>query len=91
MKLVVNRTTRKDKSKNQITNIKYDQNSMSIFKKIRTKSNAYQIKPKQNKLTYTSLEKTWDLSSIDWVTGRQKEQKGANFNNMFLFLKTTLK
>ena len=50
--------------KKQITNINYDQNSMSIIKKILTKSNSHQIKPKQNKFTYTSLEKILDLSSI---------------------------
>ena len=32
MEFVVNRTTRKEKRKNQI-NINYDQNSMTIFKK----------------------------------------------------------
>ena len=34
MKLVFKRTTRKDNQKNQIANINYDQNSMSIIKKL---------------------------------------------------------
>ena len=33
MNLVVNRTTRKDNNKNQITNINYDQNPMPIINK----------------------------------------------------------
>ena len=33
MKVVDNRTTRKDNNKNQTTNIIYDHNSMSILKK----------------------------------------------------------
>ena len=37
---------------------------MSIVKKIIEKSNLHQKKPKQNKITYTSLEKIRDLSSI---------------------------
>ena len=63
MKLGVYRITGKDNHKIQITNINYDQNSMSILKKI-IKSNLHQIKPKQNKLTYASLEKIRDLSSM---------------------------
>ena len=34
MKMVANRTTRKDNNKTQITNINNDDNSMSILKKI---------------------------------------------------------
>ena len=60
MKLVFNRTTREDNDENQITNINYGQNSMSVYKK----SNSHQIKHEHNKFTYTSLEKIRDLSSI---------------------------
>ena len=84
MKLVI-RTTRKD-SKNQVTNINYHQNSMSILKKNYNKINSHQIKLEQNK--YNSLEKVWDLSSIEWVTGRKKRAKGAKIKKTFLNLKT---
>ena len=46
MKVVDHRTTRKDNNINQTTNIINDQNSMSIIKKIITKSKLYQIKTK---------------------------------------------
>ena len=59
MKLAVNRTTRKDN--NEQLQQKFD---ISISKII-TKSNSHQIKYKQNKLTYTLLEKICHLSSID--------------------------
>ena len=45
-KLVVNRTNRKDDHKNQITKINYDQNSVHIFKKIKTNWKTHQIKSK---------------------------------------------
>ena len=69
MNVVDNRTTRKDKNKYQTTNIIYDQNLMFIINKIITKSNSHQIKPKQNNLTYTSLEK--NLGPV-LNAGRQK-------------------
>ena len=62
---------------------------MSIFKIIIAKSNLHQIKLKQHKLNYTSLEKILDLSSVDWATGRQKRANFAEFKNTFLFLKAT--
>ena len=48
---VINVTTRKDSDKNQIiTNINYDQNSLSLFwKQLNTKSKWHQIKPKKRK------------------------------------------
>ena len=59
------------------------------IKKIITKSNSHQIKPKQNNLTYTSLEKTWFMSSMrkcsKWLKrSRKKEQIGAKFKNILL-------
>ena len=54
MKVVDNRTTRKDNNKNQTTDIFYAENSVSVIKKIITKSNSHQMKPKQNSLSYTS-------------------------------------
>ena len=64
MKVVDNRSTRRDNNKNETTNIFYDQNSMSIIEKITLKSNSHQIKTKKNNLTYDSLEKIWDLSPM---------------------------
>ena len=76
MKLFVNMTTRIDNHENQISNINYDQNLMTIIKKIiKTKSNSHQIKHEQNKFSYTSLEKMWDLSSMR--LGNQPTQKRA--------------
>ena len=39
------------------------------------KSNSHQIKPKQNSLTYTFLEKQETGSQCDWLTGQQKREK----------------
>ena len=47
---------------------------MSTIKNI-TKSNAHQIKPKQNSLTYTSLEKIWDRFSARLVNRSTKRKK----------------
>ena len=56
------------------------------FKKIITKSTLRQIKPKQNKINqYFNKNSYGNFSQCDWVTGRQKEQKGAKFKNKFLF------
>ena len=69
MKVIDNRTTRKDNNKNQKTNIIYDQNSnitKSIINKIKLASDK-----NQNNLTGTSLENIWDLSLLRLVTGRQ--------------------
>ena len=88
MKVVDNMITRKDNNKYQTTNIIYDQNSISIIDKIITKSNSHQIKPTQNNLTYTPLEKIWVLSSMRLVNRwTKKEQRGAKFENKFLILK----
>ena len=46
MRVVGNRTTRKNNNKNKTTNIIYDQNSMSIIKNKITKSSSHQIKTK---------------------------------------------
>ena len=46
------------------------------------------MKPKQNQITNSSTEKFGTCSQCDCETVRQKEQKGAKFRNMFLFLKT---
>ena len=67
MNVVVNRTTRKDNNKYKTTNIIYDKKSVAIINIIITKSNSHQIKPKRNNMTYTSLEKIGDLSSLRLV------------------------
>ena len=74
MNTVDNRTTRKDNKKYQTTNLIYDQNSMAIINKIR-KSNSHQIKPKQNNLTYTLLEKVGDLFSMRLINRSTKKSK----------------
>ena len=61
---------------------------MSIIEEIITQSNSHQIKPKENNLTYDSLEKIWDLSPMLLVNRPKNEQLGAKFKNTFLFLKT---
>ena len=70
------------------TYFNYEQNPISIFKKITiTKPSWHQIKPKQNNLTYTSLEKICDLFSMQPGTGQQKKQERAKFKEV-LFSKT---
>ena len=64
MNVVDNMTTRKHNNKYQTTIIIYDQNSISVINKMITKSNSHQIKSKRNNLTYTSLDKIWNLSSM---------------------------
>ena len=86
LNVVDNRTTKKDNNKYQKTSIIYNQNAMSIINKIITKSNSIKIKTKQNNLTYTSLEKIWDLSSMRLVNrSTNKEQSGAKLKNSFIF------
>ena len=91
MKVFDNRNTKKDHKKSEH---KHHLRQLDVYnKKIITKSNSHQIKPKQNRLIYASLEKIWDRFSIrlDWLTGRQKsekKQRGAKLKNTFLFLKT---
>ena len=87
MNVVDNRTTRKDNNKYQTTSLIYDQNSMAIITKI-IKSNSHQIKLKRNNLTYNSIEKIGDVSSMQLLTGQAKEQRGGKFKNTFPFLKT---
>ena len=50
---------------------------MSTIKKNQSKSNLHQIKPKQNSLTYTSLEKIWDRVSMRLVNKSTKKRKIA--------------
>ena len=50
---------------------------MYIIKEI-IKSNSRQKKPKQNNLTFTSLEKIWDLSSMRLVNRSTKRAKKFN-------------
>ena len=61
---VDNRTTRKENNKYQTTNIFYDQNTISIINKIKTKSNSHQIKFTRIILTYTSIEEILDLKML---------------------------
>ena len=75
IKVVNNRTTRGDNNENQTTNTIYDQNTMSIIKKIITKTNSNQINPKQNKLSYSSLQKIRDLSTMRLVDRSIKKSK----------------
>ena len=73
MEVVDNRTTRKDNNKTQTTKIIYDIISMSMTKKI-TKPKSHQIKPKQNIITYNSLNKMRDLSSMRLVNESKKKR-----------------
>ena len=75
MKFVVNRTPRKYNNENQITNVSYEQKSMSILKTIITKLNSHQIKLKQNKLPIMHKKRYGTFPKCDWVTGRQKERQ----------------
>ena len=46
---------------------------MSIFyEKFLTKSTFHQMKPKQKKITFTSIEKIWDLFSMRLGSGWKK-------------------
>ena len=48
----------------------------------------HQLRPKFD-VTYASLEKIWELSSMRLVSmSTKKGQRGARFENTFLFLKT---
>ena len=40
-----------------------------------TKTKSLSKKLNEKKLTYTSLEKTLDLTSVDWFKSRQKQAK----------------
>ena len=75
--------------KNQKTNIIYEHNSMFTVKK---QSIWHPIKPKQNSLTCTSLEKTWDRFSVRPFNrskkGEKKSKRCKVKKNTFLFLKT---
>ena len=73
MNVVDNMTTRKHNNKYQTTIIIYDQNSISVIKKMITKSNSHQIKSKRNNLTYTSLDKIWNLFSMRLVDKSKKK------------------
>ena len=73
MKAVDNSTTRKDYNENQTTNFIHDKISMSMIKKFITKPKSHQIKPKQNNITYTSLKKMQDLSSMQLAKRSKKE------------------
>ena len=83
-------TTRKDGDKNQIvSNINYDQNSLSIFLKIINN----QIKMASDK-TYTEKVNLYYIRTIfrtypqcDLVISRQEMSKRAKFNKILLFLK----
>ena len=83
-------TNRKDGNKNQIvTNINYDQNSLSISgKTIVTKSKGHQIKFILRRLTGTFWNKKWDFSSMRLGNkSTRNEQKRQKFNKTFLFFK----
>ena len=67
MKVVDNRTTRKDNNINQITNIIYDKNLMSIIEKIITKSNSQQIKTKTKQYNVCFIRK--DMRLVPNATG----------------------
>ena len=84
MKVVDNRITRKDNDK---SNSKpYLPNHDVDNKNIITKTKLHHITPKQDKLTYTSLKKMQDLSSMRLV--ERSTKRSAKFINAFLFLKT---
>ena len=75
MNVVDNMTTRTDNNKYQTTNNIDNQNSISGINKIITKSDSQQIKSKQNSLTYTPLEKIWNLSSMRLMNRSAKKAK----------------
>ena len=78
MKVVDDKIPRKDHKK-----LNYLRPKLDFYdKKIKTKTNSHQIEPKQNNLTYTSLEKIWELSSIRLVN-RTKEQKSSKIRHYF--------
>ena len=83
MKLA-DRTTREDNHKNQIANIKHDQNSMSVFLE-KLKKNLHQIKSNQIESSYISFEKIWDLSSICRGERSANKGKGHVQNLIFVF------
>ena len=88
-------TTRKDGNKNQIvTNINYDQNSLSIFwKPLITKSKEHQIKFILRRLTDTFWNKIWDFSSMRLGNkSTRNEQKWQKFfeTSLFFFKKKVL-
>ena len=67
------RATRKENNKYQTSNF-YDQ-TYYFNNKIITKSNLHQIKTERNNLTYTSLEKIWDIYSMRLVNMLTKKSK----------------
>ena len=87
---VINVTTRKDSDKNQIiTNINYEQNSLSLFwKQLNTKSKWHQIKPKKEKDPVYHKEKSmvFFLNAI-YNNSTRKEQKGKVEENVAIFWK----
>ena len=90
MKVVDNGTNRKDQKKKS-DNKHYLRPKLNVYneKKKVTKSDSHQIKPKQNNVTYISLETIWELSSMRLNNRSEKEEKrGAKFKTTFLFLKT---
>ena len=75
MKFFDNRSTKIDHKKSK--NKRYLRPQLDVYKKIITKSNSHKIKPKQNSLTYTSSEKTWDRVSMRLVNRSKKTEKIA--------------
>ena len=67
MRVVGNRTTRKNNNKNKTTNIIYDQNSMYIIERIITKSNSHQIKTKTKQFNVFFIRK--DMGLVPNSTG----------------------
>ena len=86
-------TTRKNDKRNQIvTNINYDENSLSIFwKPLTTKSKGHQMKFILKRLTGFFWNKIWEFSSMR--LGNKLTRNGQNwqkFNETLLFLKKLL-
>ena len=73
MKVLDNKTTRKDNNKYQTTNINYDQNSMSTIKKIITKSNSHQIKTKTKQFNLYFIGN--DMKLVPNATGEQVKKR----------------
>ena len=74
MKIFDNKTTKKDHKKSKHKH--YLRPQLGIYnKKNITKSNSHQIKPKQNSLTYTSLENIWDRFSMRLINRSTQKWK----------------
>ena len=88
MQVVDNRNNRQENKKNQTTSLIYDQNSMSVIKKITKISNSHQIKIKTKQFNLNYKKEYGTCPQCNWSTIRKKTQIGLKFRNTSPFLKT---